>query len=516
MFISPGLRMPCLTVGLLFAGLVYPGPESFAMGPEFIAQDIGYPVQYFEPVDLEGAGIWDLALQVGQEGDSVGVYSPLLQRWIDGPHYLPVEGHNWGCGDLDGDGNVEYVYLSDTAVVIHYPINGDNQIVFTIEKTGQPLPPVLQLWGHTASGEPTVFISHSINETNISCDPFDEPYECGESNEWFTTWRKYHLFTGYLLEESNGAGQKGRLCFANEEIPTPYLCVFDHDRAEYDFDSTGHWWDVRNSISLLAEDGQEKYLACVLLHSYWDDPPEWWTGWPRLLNVALGDGKSGSMPHVFYNHLNAEEFPQLLSGIPMAKWCGPDWTFRDSLFYAGLTSYRLDGYDYPVLILPRSDRDFWEIRSPYSGELIDSLLGFPPADIRTAPIMETNVLDLYYFLDSTLYILDRPGMPTIVLEEENNAPTPSALTLHQNYPNPFNTSTVIELELAKPGHIKLEIYNIVGEKVATLIDEHRTASIHRVVWNGTRRDDQAVVSGVYFYRAATKGTAVTGKMVLLK
>jgi hypothetical protein len=513
---SKDLYTLCLIPVLLFAGPTAIAAESVAAEIEFIAQNIGYPVQYFESVDIEGDGIWELALQVGENGDSVGVYSPLLQRWLDGPHYLPVEEHNWGCGDLDDDGRVDYVYLSDTAVVIHYPIDGDNQIVFTISKTGQPLPPMLQLWGQTATGEPTVFISHSMNETNLSCDPFGEPAECGESQEWFTTWRRYQLRTGYLLDEKNGSGQKGRLCFADEDLPQPYLCVFVHRRAEYDFDSSGHWWDVRNSISLLAEDGQEKYLACVLLHSYWDDPPAWWAGWPRLLNVALGMATPGFMPHVFYHHLNAEEFPQLLSGIPMAKWCGPDWSFSDSLFYAGLASYRLAGYPYPVLIVPQSTRDCWEIRSPYSGELIDSLPGLPPADIRTAPIMATNVLDLYYFLDATLYILNRPGMPTIVLEEKSKAPPPRALTRHQNYPNPFNASTIIELELAKPGPVKLEIYNIVGQKVATLSDEHRAAHIHRFVWNGTQTDGQPVVSGVYFYRAATKGTAVTGKMILLK
>jgi hypothetical protein len=95
-------------VSVFLVATVVIGFSSIAFAElEFVTQPIGHPVQYFEPVDIEGDGIWELALQVGKNGDSVGVYSPLRQQWIDGPHYLPVQGNNWGCGDFDEDGQVE-------------------------------------------------------------------------------------------------------------------------------------------------------------------------------------------------------------------------------------------------------------------------------------------------------------------------------------------------------------------------------------------------------------------------
>lgn len=491
-------------------------PAALASEIDFVDQDLGLPVQFSEPVDLEGDGIWELAVQVGQNGDSVGVYSPLRQQWVDGPHHVPLENNNWGCGDIDGDTKVEYVYLRGAEIHVYDPTIGSDEAVFSVDLVGQLLPPVLQLWGRSDSGQPTVCISHTEKKSRIFCETIEDSLICGETHQWLTDWRRYSLPDGQLLGETRGAGQKGRLCFTNEDIPTPLLCVFDHDRAEYNLDSANHWWEGRHSISLLETDGHERDLACVLLRSYWGDAPAWWPGWPGLLHVALGSADPHFLPHVFYHHIDAEGFPQQLSGITMAKWCGPDWSFGDSLFFAGLATYRLEGYDYPVLLLPRSDRDLWEIREPYFGGLIDSLPGLSPADIRTAPILEAAVLDLYYFDDSKLYILNRPDMPTEILAEDLTSNIPNTIILYQNHPNPFNASTIIACELATPGHLRLEIYDICGRRIATLLDEYCPAGISRVVWAATGRDGRDVVSGVYFARATIHNATVSRKIVLVK
>jgi hypothetical protein len=77
---------------------------------------------------------------------------------------------------------------------------------------------------------------------------------------------------------------------------------------------------------------------------------------------------------------------------------------------------------------------------------------------------------------------------------ENNI-TIAKYSLKQNYPNPFNPETTIEYELSSPGEVRLEIFNIIGMKIATLTATSQAEGIHSYVWNGS-----AVPSGIYYYR----------------
>lgn len=93
---------------------------------------------------------------------------------------------------------------------------------------------------------------------------------------------------------------------------------------------------------------------------------------------------------------------------------------------------------------------------------------------------------------------------------------PGTFELSQNYPNPFNPSTEIRFSLAKPADVRLEIYDIMGRVVATLIQEPMTAGYHKVAWEGKNNTGQAVSSGVYFYRLTAGQFVATKKMVVIK
>ena len=89
--------------------------------------------------------------------------------------------------------------------------------------------------------------------------------------------------------------------------------------------------------------------------------------------------------------------------------------------------------------------------------------------------------------------------------------------LAQNYPNPFNPSTTITFEVRDRAHVTLRIYTVAGQLVRTLVDDTRApGTIHTVEWDGRNTHGQAVSTGVYFYRIATRGFNSTRKMVLLK
>ena len=88
---------------------------------------------------------------------------------------------------------------------------------------------------------------------------------------------------------------------------------------------------------------------------------------------------------------------------------------------------------------------------------------------------------------------------------------PDEYALHQNYPNPFNPTTEISFSIPHTAHVSLEIYNIAGQRVATLIDGNLNAGHHTVTW-----DASGAASGVYLYRLATDDFDETKKMMLLK
>ena len=92
---------------------------------------------------------------------------------------------------------------------------------------------------------------------------------------------------------------------------------------------------------------------------------------------------------------------------------------------------------------------------------------------------------------------------------------PQGFALGQNYPNPFNPGTVIPYELAADGYVRLEVLNLLGQRVAVPVDGERAAGAHTAVWTATTGAGQAVSAGVYLYRLTVDGAAQMGRMVLV-
>jgi len=89
-------------------------------------------------------------------------------------------------------------------------------------------------------------------------------------------------------------------------------------------------------------------------------------------------------------------------------------------------------------------------------------------------------------------------------------------SLRQNYPNPFNPLTRIDFSLKNSAPVALEIFNIKGQRVKTLVNDVLSEGNHSVIWNGTNSQDRSVGAGIYFYRLTTPDTSLTRKMLLLK
>ena len=93
---------------------------------------------------------------------------------------------------------------------------------------------------------------------------------------------------------------------------------------------------------------------------------------------------------------------------------------------------------------------------------------------------------------------------------------PEQFILGQNYPNPFNPTTSIEFSLPVASDVQLEVYNLLGRRVVTLLDQRMEAGLHRIDWNSHDATGRSVASGVYFYRIETAQFTASRKMLLLK
>lgn len=128
--------------------------------------------------------------------------------------------------------------------------------------------------------------------------------------------------------------------------------------------------------------------------------------------------------------------------------------------------------------------------------------------------------DLPYLIGrigDTVYIY-KIDTPTDVNDphEPNDPDLPIDFMLSQNYPNPFNPSTTISFSLPYRTEVKIEIYNLIGQKIATVADQYYEAGSYNITWNGRNRMGEQLPSGIYLYRLSTPDFSDCKKMVLLK
>ena len=100
---------------------------------------------------------------------------------------------------------------------------------------------------------------------------------------------------------------------------------------------------------------------------------------------------------------------------------------------------------------------------------------------------------------------------------------PNVNKLYKNYPNPFNLSnnrtesgTAIRYDLTEPTDVKLDVYNVKGQKIVSLVNEFQEINLYKINWNGKDSSEKSVSSGIYFYRLKTNNFEDTKRMILVK
>ncbi len=140
-------------------------------------------------------------------------------------------------------------------------------------------------------------------------------------------------------------------------------------------------------------------------------------------------------------------------------------------------------------------------------------LNLPPHDLLYNKRIWDGLGDGEAIVDIGAFEYNAPEY--IVSVDDHVMELPPSLMLMNN-PNPFNPETTIVFTLDRAGEIKLEIYNIRGQRIDTLLQEYRQAGEHSVGWNGTDDRGKPVSSGVYFYRITAGENREQRKMLLLK
>ena len=130
---------------------------------------------------------------------------------------------------------------------------------------------------------------------------------------------------------------------------------------------------------------------------------------------------------------------------------------------------------------------------------VAQVLLFDLTDLRRGPVARATTDTEGYFALASL----------------GSSALPQGFALGQNYPNPFNPSTIIPYQLPMTVWVRLEVFNVLGQRVATLVNEERPAGFHAATWNATNTTGQAVAAGVYMYRLTAGGEQHTRRMVLI-
>jgi len=174
----------------------------------------------------------------------------------------------------------------------------------------------------------------------------------------------------------------------------------------------------------------------------------------------------------------------------------------------------------PVKVVVDLDADMAEFH--FNGTMVNSWQwtrgGSIPRRLDANDFFGATANDEMYFDD---YVMKADSV-TVDVEDDGPQDVPVSFALDQNYPNPFNPTTVIRYALPGPSSVTLKIYNVLGQQIAELVNDVKSAGFFQTEWNGRNQYGQLVSSGVYFYRMeahATNGGNVfvsDKKMLMLK
>ena len=200
-------------------------------------------------------------------------------------------------------------------------------------------------------------------------------------------------------------------------------------------------------------------------------------------------------------------------GIPGGIIAGPYRVYDTSPAQVATIIKNVPGVDPPEI----TQGDFWVVIN-----WLEATPGAPGIGADTDQPIDNR--SMYYLTSSgwvaiagvdimvTAYVSDQP----VGVEDNNEVQIPFTFDLKQNYPNPFNPSTIITYQIPQSELVTLEIYNALGEKVRTLVNQVQETGYYQIEWDGKNNFGNQLSSGIYLYRITAGNYVKVMKMVLLR
>jgi len=189
------------------------------------------------------------------------------------------------------------------------------------------------------------------------------------------------------------------------------------------------------------------------------------------------------------------------------------WPGEDSTYHYQVALEQADGqYDLEIKY------NFGDEGDPYPGERYRfefNAVSSPSSNSYTDGGSFVMVSEISYS-DSIMQADFTVGFSSTIPDPEEPPQLPVTLELMQNYPNPFNPTTSISYSVSSNNIVNLEIYNIKGQNIRTLVNEVKETGTYEVEWDGTNSNGNDVSSGVYLYRLVSGKITDTKKMILLR
>ncbi|MDP8232143.1 MAG: M6 family metalloprotease domain-containing protein [Candidatus Zophobacter franzmannii] len=300
------------------------------------------------------------------------------------------------------------------------------------------------------------------------------------------------------------------------------------------WDGSDRYVEIVNSITIVAEDfeGMNSGDAAIPRWTFLDED--------GLNNVSVPDvfvpfeGNPAGF-FIFDNRNLGEDGPDALSGyhsLAVLKTdfeANDDWLISplihiDGGSYAQFYHTSLNGNTEPMqfrVLISGGSTDPADFFDPTGETIVESddewtmhrtmLSSFTGTDIRIAINCISENTGELLMIDNFI-VLSANG----AVSNDEEVLVPTNTLLNANYPNPFNPETTISYSLSKTGNVELAIYNILGQRVTTLVNDIQTSGNHSIIWKGEDSNGASVPSGVYFYKLSEGSYTKTRKMILLK
>ena len=138
---------------------------------------------------------------------------------------------------------------------------------------------------------------------------------------------------------------------------------------------------------------------------------------------------------------------------------------------------------------------------------------------RLTRAVYNDTLSITYEYDDSGNIISLVIGPAVIVDvggEENTEGLPTVFALGRSRPNPLRGTTIISYDLPRPSLVRLEIFEVTGRRVRTVVDTRRPAGFHAAVWDGNDSDGRRVASGTYIYRLKSGDFTATRKLTVLR